>query len=193
MKNMIVTVFILLFAVSATYAQDSISRKGFTANVEYRYFAGKICHHFDDAKFDWNSNSYNKSLRIYAGYFFTPKINLNIGTRIDAETTAWHLILQPKYYLTEKKNSFFVAGEGSFLKKRNDYDGAPYNGFDLSLFIGKELSISKYFAFNFHAGYSYNRSIPRGNAMAYGNDLISHNLRNNSEHALLLGVAFMLK
>jgi len=181
MKSYILFFILFFVSVGIVRSQESDSRKGFTISAEYRYLTGKVYHCFSDKNFNWNSSTYEKNISIYAGYFFNPNLNINMGIGFDDNKYGLPLFLQSKYYFKEKKNSFYAAGEIAYrLIDKPWY----YRGYDLSAFLGKELSISKRLAFNFHAGYNFHKAMF---------DIKSRDIKKHNYHNLLLGIAFSYK
>ena len=177
MKNLIL-IFFLIAITSVLNSQETTSRNGFTCSTEFRYLPGKVYHIYNDKSFNWNSSFYEKNIRLYAGYFFNPQVNVNMGIGADRHRSGLPLFLQAKYYLSENKNSFYFAGEVAY---RIHEKTKHFKSYDFNVFIGKEFSLSKLFAINLHAGYDFNRA-----------DFGTNSPKDNY-HAFLLGVAFMLK
>ncbi|MCL2073561.1 MAG: hypothetical protein FWH18_06560 [Marinilabiliaceae bacterium] len=179
-KQMKKATFLLFFTIVVTatvYPENAVSRNGFTVSAEYRYFTGKVYH---NKPYNWNSSTHDQTISLYAGWFFNPCININLGLGA-GNKVGLPLFLQSKYYFNEKKNSFYAAGEVSYrLSDKPSY----YRGYDLSAFLGKELSVSKRFAFNFHLGYSYQKAMF---------EIKTPDKRKENYHTLMLGIAFSFK
>ena len=162
------------------YSQEDASREGFTFSAEIRHMIGKGNHTYDEVTYKGDVRA--NSLRLYAGYFFTPQVNLNLGIGADrynkylGENTL-PLFIQSKYYISPKRNSFYFAGEGGIqLTPADTFE----KGYLLAAFAGKEFSFkNNRTALNLHLGYNYHKS--------------KFAIVDANKHAIFLGVAFMIK
>lgn len=205
MNNMKVYLFLLVsFLFNNVYAQDEdMQRRGFNLQIEYRYLnATQVKYNIynppssyqlsykinsDEGHYYVNNDrtTYGKGLRVYAGYFFSPKFNLNVGFGAERyeviSANTFPLVLQAKYYFTKKKNSFYVFAEGgpqvSFGQAKSGDSGSVY-----AFAIGKELQLGKRTALNFNLGYNIQKSIDNDDS----NEWIKR-------QSFLLGVAFLFR
>ncbi len=189
---------LVLFLFNNVYAQDEdTQRKGFNLQIEYRYlnatqvkynlhtyytFPGGESEGYYNGK---ERTTYGKGLRVYAGYFFSPKFNLNAGFGAERyevwSGNTFPLVLQVKYYFTKKKNSFYVFAEGgsqvSFGQTKSGDSGSVY-----AFALGKELCLGKRTALNFNLGYNIQKSIDNDDS----NEWIKR-------QSFLFGVAFLFR
>ena len=196
-KKYICLLLVAFFLLNNVYAQDeNTQRKGFNFQIEYRYLSAT------QVKYDVYTNinttlnyegyqsgsdrtTYGKGLRVYAGYFFSPKFNLNAGFGAERyevwSGNTFPLVLQVKYYFTKKKNSFYVFVEGgtqvSFGQTESGDSGSVY-----AFAVGKDLQLGKRTALNFNLGYNIQKSVD--------NDDSTEWIKRQS---LLLGIAFLFR
>ncbi|WP_010665419.1 hypothetical protein [Marinilabilia salmonicolor] len=115
-------------------------------------------------------NQYGKSLKLYAGYFVSPKLSLNAGFGLEryegigANTAP--LVVQGNYYLTPSKNSFFASAElGTqivFAKNSTNNRGSTDAGYVYALMIGREITFSDKTGLNVYLGYNFQQSNNEG-------------------------------
>ncbi|MDI3521104.1 MAG: hypothetical protein PWR04_1092 [Anaerophaga sp.] len=154
----------LFFAVTIYGQENTAQRKGLTFKIGTRYLGWTDVSipnpedYEEDITFS-NDGQYGKSLRIYVGYFASPKLSLNLGFGLDRyEGTSANtspLVVQSNYYLSPNKNSFFASAEvGTQIAFSENLD----KGFVYALMIGKEISFSDKTGLNVYLGYNFQRS-----------------------------------
>ncbi|WP_291862626.1 hypothetical protein [Marinilabilia sp.] len=147
------------------YSQDNTSqRKGLTFKGGLRYLGwtdASIPNPDDyDETISFPENQYGKSLKVYAGYFVSRKLSLNIGVGLEryegmSANTA-PMVIQGNYYFTQKKNSYFASAEiGTQLTFSSD---ALDKGYVHALSIGKEVALSDKTGLNIYLGYNFQQS-----------------------------------
>lgn len=174
MKKTLIILFSLFLSI-ATFSQDNTShRKGFTFKGGLRYLAWTDASVPNSEDYDENpsfpDNQYGKSLKLYAGYFVSPKLSLNAGFGLEryegigANTAP--LVVQGNYYLTPSKNSFFASVEVGtqivFAKNSTNNRGSTDAGYVYALMIGREITFSDKTGLNVYLGYNFQQSNNEG-------------------------------
>lgn len=157
--------FVGLLFTGITFGQeDQVHRNGFTLKVETRYLGWTDVsipnlEDYDEEIIFSEDGQYGKSIGLYAGYFVSPKLSLNLGFGLDryegngANTAP--LVIQGNYYFSSKKNSFFASAEvGTQIAFSETLD----KGFVYALMLGKEFSFSDKTGLNVYLGYNFQRS-----------------------------------
>ena len=154
----------LLFTGSIFGQEDQVHRNGFTFKAGTRYFGWTDVsipnpEYSDEEIIFSEDGQYGKSLRLYAGYFVSQKLSLNLGFGLDryegngANTAP--LVIQTNYYLSSDKKSFFASAEvGTQIAFSETLD----KGFVYALMLGKEFSFSDKTGLNVYLGYNFQRS-----------------------------------
>ncbi len=175
MKRTIVILLTLFVSITA-FSQDSTShRKGLTFKIGPRYLGWTDVsipnpeEYGEDITFS-EDGQYGKSLRVYAGYFLSPKLSLNLGFGLDRyEGTGANtapLVMQGNYYLSPGKNSFFASAEAGtqivFAKNSTNNRGSTDAGYVYALMLGREIAFSNKTGLNVYLGYNFQRSYNEG-------------------------------
>ena len=154
----------LFFAVSLYGQENTLHRKGLTFKIGTRYLGWTDVSipnpdDYEGAISFSEDGQYGKSLRVYAGYFASPKLSLSLGFGLDryegngANTSP--LVVQGNYYLSPNKNSFFASAE---VGTQIAFSEALDKGFVYALMIGKEISFSDKTGLNVYLGYNFQQS-----------------------------------
>jgi hypothetical protein len=160
----------LLFSLNLYSQENTSHRKGLTFKGGLRYLAWTDASVPNSEDYDENpsfpENQYGKSLKLYAGYFVSPKLSLNAGFGLEryegigANTAP--LVVQGNYYLTPSKNSFFASAElGTqivFAKNSTNNRGSTDAGYVYALMIGREIAFSDKTGLNVYLGYNFQQS-----------------------------------
>ncbi|PWD97535.1 hypothetical protein [Marinilabilia rubra] len=165
----------LFFSITIYGQENTTHRKGLTFKIGTRYLGWTDVsipnpEDYDEEIVFSDDGHYGKSLRVYTGYFVSPKLSLSLGFGLDryegygANTAP--LILQGNYYLSPNKNSFFASAEVGtqivFAKGSTNNTGSTDAGHVYALMLGKEISFSDKTGLNIYLGYNFQRSNNEG-------------------------------
>lgn len=194
--------FIALFFAVNIYGQENTShRKGLTFKIGTRYLGWTEVSipnpdEYEGAISFSDDGQYGKSLRVYAGYFASPKLSLNLGFGLDryegygANTAP--LVVQGNYYFSSNKNSFFASAEVGtqivFAKGPDDYTGSTEAGHVYALTLGKEVTFSDKTGLKIYIGYNFQQS--RYDRNNENNNYIY--LEEFNRKSLIIGVDFVI-
>ncbi|MBI9065481.1 MAG: hypothetical protein JEZ14_26080 [Marinilabiliaceae bacterium] len=157
-KNIILCLLLLVLGYQAI-AQDSTTREGFTFQADLRYLAATKASVSHPPGYTFDDGTYGKSFRLYAGYYFTPKINLNVGIGADryevASANTFPLVIQARYYLSETKSSFYTFAEAG---PQISFSDASDKGYVFALCAGRSFSLTTKMSLNAYLGYNYQKT-----------------------------------
>ncbi|RCW28890.1 hypothetical protein [Marinilabilia salmonicolor] len=154
----------LLFSLNLFSQDNTPHRKGLTFKIGPRYLGWTDVsipnpeEYGEEITFS-EDGQYGKSLRLYAGYFLSPQLSLNLGFGLDryegySANTA-PLVVQGNYYLSPGKNSFFASAEvGTQIAFSENLD----KGYGFALSLGREIAFSDKTGLNVYLGYNFQQS-----------------------------------
>lgn len=154
----------ILFSFSLYGQEDTSHRQGFTFKGGLRYLAWTDVSVPNPEDYDADltfsdDGQYGKSLRVYAGYFVSPKLILNVGFGLDRYegygTNTAPMVMQGNYYMSPNKNSFFASAE---VGTQIAFSDALDEGYVYALSVGREVALSNKTGLNIFLGYNFQQS-----------------------------------